>query len=160
MEGYKRSRFLSERWEEKSRTEQGLRSLEDTQKERDIVLYERIQKEIAGSSEHLAGLLRAVERAAIRYRQSVNRFDHVRTRDANRADMQAELEETDRNRRAAHEVLIDSINILSRAYKKAGLDNDWRREIGVEREEVGRWGMAIANIIYRKFEERHHHDAP
>ena len=147
------------RWEEKSRAEQGLRSPEDEQKERDVVLYEMIQKETSGSGKYLAEFLRAVEHAAVRYRESVNRFDHIRARDANRADIRLELEETDRNRYAAHEVLIDSINILSREYKKAGLDNEWRREIGLEREEVGRWGMAIANIIYRKFEEGYH-DTP
>jgi hypothetical protein len=40
-------------------------------------------------------------------------------------------------RTAAHEVLIDSFNILSRAMLRAGESNEWRSALGTDRQVIG-----------------------
>ncbi len=49
----------------------------------------------------------------------------------------AERLEVDRQRTAAHDAVIDAVNILSRSMAKAGLDNDWRRVLGENRKVIG-----------------------
>ena len=46
-------------------------------------------------------------------------------------------------RTAAHNALIDSANILSRAMVKVGEDATWRRELGDDRKEIGDWACHI-----------------
>ena len=45
--------------------------------------------------------------------------------------------EVDRQRTAAHDAVIDAVNILSRSMAKAGQDNDWRRVLGENRKDIG-----------------------
>ena len=40
-------------------------------------------------------------------------------------------------RTAAHDVLIDACNILSRAMLRAGEDNTWRADVGTDRGFIG-----------------------
>jgi hypothetical protein len=54
-------------------------------------------------------------------------------------------------RRQAHTRLIDSLNILSRAMKAAGLDNSWRSVVGLSRKDATRWAWKIAKT--QLFEE-------
>ena len=49
----------------------------------------------------------------------------------------AERLEVDRQRTAAHDAVIDAVNILSRSMAKAGLDNEWRRVLGDDRKDIG-----------------------
>jgi hypothetical protein len=46
-------------------------------------------------------------------------------------------------RTAAHNALIDALNILSRAMVKAGEDTGWRKEVGVNRQEIGDWACHV-----------------
>jgi len=62
------------------------------------------------------------------------------------------FEEADRNRHYAHDRLADTLNILSRAFRNAGLNNEWRRDI-LDRDTLGQWGIAVAQLIYRKYED-------
>ena len=43
----------------------------------------------------------------------------------------------DRSRSAAHEVLLDACNILSRAMLRAGESNEWRADLGTDRRFIG-----------------------
>ena len=43
----------------------------------------------------------------------------------------------DGTRTAAHNALIDALNILSRAMIKAGEDTTWRKQLGNDRQEIG-----------------------
>ena len=45
----------------------------------------------------------------------------------------------DGTRTAAHNTLIDALNILSRAMIKAGEDTTWRKHLGNDRQEIGDW---------------------
>jgi hypothetical protein len=46
-------------------------------------------------------------------------------------------QDADAGRTAAHNAFIDALNILSRAMKKEGKDNEWRRLLGDDRKEIG-----------------------
>ena len=46
-------------------------------------------------------------------------------------------------RTAAHNALIDSANILSRAMVKIGEDATWRRKLGDDRKEIGDWACYV-----------------
>lgn len=43
----------------------------------------------------------------------------------------------DRERFSAHEVLLDAVNILSRAMMRAGENNAWRSDLGTDRGFIG-----------------------
>jgi hypothetical protein len=49
----------------------------------------------------------------------------------------AERLEVDRQRTAAHNAFIDSVNILSRAMGQVGQDNSWRQVLGENRRDLG-----------------------
>jgi hypothetical protein len=51
--------------------------------------------------------------------------------------------EVDRQRTAAHDAVIDAINILSRSMAKAGQDNEWRRVLGDDRKVIGDFGCFL-----------------
>lgn len=74
------------------------------------------------------GLLTDVFRAAIRYSQIRAEWMLMTVE---------ERREVDARRTAVHNAFIDALNILSRAMKKAGLDNEWRRLLGDDRKEIG-----------------------
>ena len=75
-----------------------------------------------------ADLLEDVLRAAIRYSQIRAEWMLMTVE---------ERREVDARRTAAHNAFIDALNILSRAMKKAGQDNEWRRLLGDDRKEIG-----------------------
>ena len=45
--------------------------------------------------------------------------------------------ECDKQRTAAHNALIDAVNILSRSMAKSGQDNEWRRLLTDDRKVIG-----------------------
>ena len=55
----------------------------------------------------------------------------------------AERLEVDRQRTAAHDAVIDAVNILSRSMVKAGLDNEWRRVLGENRKDIGDFACVL-----------------
>ncbi len=149
MERYSRS-FLKERWEEKRRDELAEISPEQAQREKDLDIYLDLRKKTA-EDPGLSAALVNIEKAAVRYRATVNAFSKERMGDSEKDP--AALKESDDYRRLAHEVMIGEINVLSRLFRKTGLDNEWRRDIGLEREDAGRWALNVAGLIYKRFEE-------
>ena len=147
--------FLRDRWHERSSDETGEVSDIETRRQKDLELYLDIQqraKDIGGS---LYKIFQDVERRAVRYRTTINTNTTARM-DARKSGLVSEFEESDTRQRLAHDALISEVNLLSRQFKEEGLDNEWRREIGLERHDVGRWGATVANLIYRRFEEEHY----
>jgi len=51
------------------------------------------------------------------------------------------------SRATAHNALIDSCNILSRAMNDAGEDNSWRGELGQDRKVIGDFGCYLHCIL-------------
>lgn len=131
------SPFLDELWERRAESERG-KSYEETA----LQLY----LDLKSKSEHnaiLEPLFLDVEKSALRYLESMNCLALHHRRDE---DIKL-IEEADLNRRRAHDVFIDSVNILSREFKRAGLDNSWRRNIGLNRNSVAKWGEQIGVFL-------------
>lgn len=55
--------------------------------------------------------------------------------------------EMDGRRSAAHDVLIDSLNALSRRMRDLGEDNGWRGEIGLDRGEIGDFACFVHCLL-------------
>ena len=55
-----------------------------------------------------------------------------------------ERREMDPLRTAAHNALIDALNILTRNLAKGGLDISWRKQIGDDRKEIGDFGVLLS----------------
>ena len=108
-------------------------------------MYSRLQKEATAYGEPLIDILSRVETTAIRYQITNHQLHLAKDKGV------AAIEEADRSRHFAHEALIDGVNLLSREFKKAGLDNEWRRDIH-DRNAIGEWGLTIAKWIYKTFE--------
>lgn len=51
--------------------------------------------------------------------------------------------EMDRRRTAAHERLIDAVNILARNMQCAAEPVDWRAALGTDRKEIGDWACFL-----------------
>ena len=149
-----RSYFMQERWEEKARAEHAELTAQEERQEADISLYLDIKREAGHGGEALEKILRAVEEKAVRYRITVNLWGKARRGSVSEGSVD-EFERLEQNRTLSHNALIDEVNLLSRQFREAGLDNEWRRTIGEGRDDVGRWALAVAQLIYRKFEDSH-----
>lgn len=75
-----------------------------------------------------AHLRMEVVRLAIRYAQIRVEWQLAET--AVRREMEG-------RRSAAHNAFIDAVNVLSRAMRAAGRDNEWRRLLTEDRKEIG-----------------------
>lgn len=129
--------FLGELWGDISEGEKGDKHEIDPVME---IYFE--MKEKAERNPELSELLKDVENCVLRYAASVAALG------ASKIDYKKEeLGASDQNRRIAHDALIDALNILSRAFAKAGLDNRWRQMVGLDRKEVTEWGLKIANYL-------------
>lgn len=144
--------FLRGRWEERAQHERGEYTPEEEKRMQDIMQYIDIHKRAEEAGVPLLKFLEDVERYAIRYQRTINETARMRTDVRQGAAGVDHLTASDQNRKLAHTALVDAVNILSRQFREAGLDNEWRRSIGLERDDVGRWGEAIAAALYRKFE--------
>ncbi|MEK7560709.1 MAG: hypothetical protein AAB539_02010 [Patescibacteria group bacterium] len=119
----------------------------ENQKETYRASYRDIKREAETHGQKLPILLQDVEAAAMRYQETILRFSLARKGDT------ASIEESDSNRHYAHERLVDALNILSRGFHGAGLNNEWRRDL-LNREAAGLWGTTVAQLIYRQYEDK------
>lgn len=135
--------FLSELWVRRANEEATGR--QETPEERAVALYLELKHAAAGNS-RLEGLLRDVEAAALGYAGAIVALTQRRIEGA---DTNA-IANADERRAMGHNRLIDALNILSRQWSEAGLDNSWRADIGLHREAVGAWGRAVAEFLRRE----------
>ena len=83
---------------------------------------------------------------------------HLRfTQEEDREKYQSGLAAIDSRRRIVHNRVIDLINILSRNYKKLGLNNSWRADTQLYdpsprsmRKRVGNWAVGIAAFLIKQ----------
>ena len=131
--------FLQELWRHKSELEHG----EMSENERAVRVYIDIKKAI-GKNNQLEKIFKTLEDAALNYMRLVLRL--------NRAKLESDpdpvmIEKYDEHRRLGHNRLIDDVNLLSREFKKAGLDNSWRNDVGLSREAIGDWARQVAQFL-------------
>lgn len=136
--------FLKESWRKlEAGTEQ--ETLEPTPEDDALDLYLDILAKAEGYPE-IAELLEDVEDNALGYAQRILAIERAHITDEDKLGWQR----LDEARRYSHDAFIDSLNILSRAFRKAHLDNSWRERIGRSREAVGEWGYLFAASISRQ----------
>lgn len=73
------------------------------------------------------------------------RYSRIRT-DCYLATLEKKRE-MESNRTSAHNVFIDSCNILSRNMLKNGEDNSWRKKLGTDRKEIGDFACYLHCIL-------------
>lgn len=135
--------FLGEKWKMKAEHEHSESA------ELKSPIFEEIERG-SYSNPGLESLLIDLKDKILRYAISADRLS-MASKDlaAGHGDRQ-EIVRADDARRRAHDALIDQLNILSRAFKEEGLSNEWRRKIGLDREEIGAWGFEIAEYLRAK----------
>jgi murein endopeptidase len=130
-----RSHFLQESWNRKAEEERA-----ESAEEPGVRLFhsfENIAREYPALTEAVA----EVKKAIGNYANAVAAHSYTNAQKLSKA----EIETANQHRYVVHERLIDTVNRLSRDYRKAGLDNKWRNAIiGDSREQLGEWALAIA----------------
>lgn len=59
------------------------------------------------------------------------------------------MEKADQARRICHQNIVDNLNILSRAFEKYGLDNQWRNYFG-NWDQIGAWAYEMGRALEQK----------
>lgn len=111
-----------------------------SQEDKDLKLYYQFEAD-AHKHEVLNEVVEELRAAIGKYAEAVARLSSVRMGKLDKESIAA----SDRHRRLIHNSLIDTINRLSRTYKKLDLDNSWLSGIiGLSREEIGDWALTVA----------------
>jgi len=122
---------------------------------RELRIYDTIRA-VAEKHPQLTKILTDLENSSIRYLQTVDALAKAKVE----KESKAIIEERDRARRSAHNVCIDGLNLLSRQFRAAGLDNEWRREIGLDRELIGHWARTVGKHLVDIGMEEYKDDDP
>lgn len=147
--------FFKERWEQKADEEVGEHIDEEiASPETESEHYERtegvkIYKEIEKQSAHddaTRSMFSELNKSILRYYRAI--LDLQRARHSN--EDREEVSEADKNRRVNHDLVIGDLNTLSRYVDKQGLDNEWRRMVGLDRKQVTDWVKNVAPYISNK----------
>ncbi len=132
--------FLHDSWKHKAESEHEPEMAPETQEDRDFALYERFDAD-AQNHPVLHEATAELEKAIGRYAESVTALSYAKSGKLSKDVLIA----ADNHRRLCHNSLIDSLNLLSREYKKLGIDNTWRSAIiGDSRREAGDWALSVA----------------
>jgi hypothetical protein len=121
---------------------------QDPESARALAAYEAM-KEGSQSNAVLRELFQEVQESIARYLIAIARLNEIQSREKRGETISRyEIQGTDLARRSSHNGLIDHINVLSRAFAKYGLDNEWRKVVGLSaREEVTRWAIRIGSTV-------------
>lgn len=90
----------------------------------------------------LEKLVDVVRKSVLSYTRAIDRLSkHKLGQDVGK------IENADKMRTLAHEALMSNLNILSRQFLEADLDNSWRGDIGLDRRAVTRWAIGVTGMI-------------
>lgn len=115
---------------------------EEREKSKALKAYEEILN-IKNYGPNAELLVKEVESSALNYLRSIDQLSYSLVAKEERG-YQANL---DIARKTAHDALISSLNALSRFCHREGIDNKWRRVVGLERTEVTSWVKNIAERL-------------
>jgi len=137
--------FLADSWDRMVEGEHGEDQAEF--KGRDYDAYMSIVTQIASvpegkDKEVLNKLLANLKKGVSRYLNSISLLAERKVSEELFA-----IESADTSRKRAHTGIIDELNILSRAFERAGLDNSWRSDIGLTRKDATRWAAKISQVL-------------
>jgi hypothetical protein len=146
--------FFREEWDDEAPTqeiqphEQLAPEEHDPESARALAAYEAMKAGAKGNPV-LENLLRDTQDSIARYLIAIARLNEIQSR-AKRGETVSryEISGADLARRSSHNGLIDYINALSRAFAKYGLDNEWRKVVGLStREEVTKWAVRVGSTL-------------
>ena len=126
--------FMAERWAEKAAVEKQETSSSNLEEMRYLI----------HGHEKLERLFDQVAKASLRYCSSRDKLASA-TR-FSQIDKEA-IMDADKARSLAHNALIDSINILSRACVKENMSVEWRKELGDDRNAIGDWAVDLSSDL-------------
>ena len=139
-------------WKSVAATQEGIDTSNadiDPKKTRDEGIYLKL---IAASRQNpdLRKILIDLTNSIIAYTSECSRLaEYVRDTEISVTDRR----ESDTNRKRLHDGLITNLNLMSREYGKAGLDNDWRRQIvdgvGSDREQIRKWATNVYELALK-----------
>ena len=137
--------FLDDLWERKGENEVESESPEN--RSFGIFLDMKIGAE---KNPDLSELVRDLEGSLLRYTKAEVVFARARLKweaEGNTPESRNEFEAADRNKHAIHQSVISQLNAVSRAFHRHDLDNSWRKEIGVNRDQIAAWALMVADHI-------------
>lgn len=152
--------YLREAWQRKAENERGYDS--DSERpigyDRDVKTFINIEQiitnlDLSKKDEKLSDVVtfyRNVLDSVLKYNVAILNYNQAKSDKIKNNIDKEEMEEKDRFRRNVHEALISNINILSRLMKGSGLDNSWRNDIGISRQEVQRWAQNVALYLQER----------
>ena len=108
-----------------------------------IVTLSRLEKLCKGD-EVLSDLLREVKAGALRYTESVCRFQQILLKYGGAFDEDGERAEIEKVRGSIHDVFIDDVNILVRNLGRRRIDNSWADAFGGSRARYGQLALTLA----------------
>lgn len=143
---------MAELWSNKAEEESGKSELDHSAR-----LFLNIQSQSTQDPE-LRILFDALVSSIKRYENVKRSFISAKTEEFEKADDidKERIRNSDERRRIAHEALVSSLDALSRAFRKDGLNNEWRREIGLDRDAVAEWADHVSEIFPRQEQEIGH----
>ena len=138
--------FLKEVWGRRAEEERGEKPIEEQHYELFLDVKEKV-----GSQEELKEFFDQLQESVLRYNASILRLSEAQFTEMSNKD----IENADQSRRISHNALIANLDVLSRAFVKSGLDNEWRADIGLGREEASEWARNVAKILKNSVLEKH-----
>ena len=98
----------------------------------------------------LAELVSELEDHLLRYAKADSTFLGAKLRwesEGSAPSTRRDFEIADRGKKAIHDSLISQLNIVSRAFHRASLDNNWRKKIGVDRNQIAVWALTVSDHL-------------
>lgn len=130
---YQPEPFLRASWGRKNAAEKG----EEDKETKGAGIWRSIEL-ASGSDVLLRKIAGQIKKDILHYQSAIHAFKEARSEKETKGSIE-EMELKYKNENRAHKRLVDDLNLLSRQFRQKGLSNQWREEIGLTDEEVGRW---------------------
>jgi len=137
--------FLAEAWERKAESERGEDQNEFKGRDYDSYLSIITQIDAMPSGKKkdiITKQMGCLQKGISKYLRSIALLEEKKV-----SEEVSAVENADTLRKQAHTGIVDDLNILSRAFLRAGLDNSWRSDIGLTRKDATRWAWKIAKML-------------
>ena len=98
----------------------------------------------------IAELIDDLEKNLLRYAKAESAFLGAKLRwesEGSAPETRRDFEVADRGKKAVHDSLISQLNVVSRAFHRANLDNNWRKKIGVDRNQIAAWALTVSDHL-------------
>lgn len=104
-------------------------------------------RRLCNDNEFLSEILEKLIDDALRYTESICKFEQIRLKYQGTFDENGERAEVEQVRGSIHDVFIQDVNILSRSMARAGKDITWRSKVGESRAHLGCFALLLSYEI-------------